>query len=745
MFTSSADNQIAGYNFNYNRSIESQHFSLENKIYESQVFHRNTHNNDYSFFLDQVHPQVSIEDSTSNLNNQNSDEIISINPESRAVVGGEVSQSWIGNSFDGKDSWVQMDISSLDVTPEGKVFTNSVWDEAGREAGIYQEGKVIGLADATHGWGRKGGLAVATSKKYLYLSMEQNSIKNHKQEDYPQAGETWYVVRRYNHRGKPAPFAGGRGYDHSMLIINRQEKVSGLAVYEDKLYISDPSKDLVHIYQENFQEMTRLGSISTPNPGAITVDLEENLWIVNQESGEINQYSSWGKSLDKSIKDVVDPTSISIDNQGRLLVAENGPRQQVLIYEVKSSPELVATLGLKGGIYQENPGMIGDDRLYGLSGVDVDDAGNIYVSLNGFNRSGAVLRQYKPNGELSWELLGLEFLDTADVDPYSQGQDVYTKDSHYVINYDDQGQKWRYQAYTVDPFRYPDDPRLHTQPTSIFMRRIDGKKIMFLTDMYAKNLLIYHFEGEIAVPAGIIAKKHTAWPTNQPEAGMWLWLDENGDGHIQADEYQLLHDKNQDVWGWEIDEKGNVWVATRKQGIWQYPFQGFNGHGVPVYNSESAEHMEMPEPFTSIERIEYVTATDTMYLGGYTKDLPKSSGEWGLVGTEIIAYDHWSSEKPNLAWRIQLPHNLDNNHLEIIKAMDIEGDLVFAVSSRQAEVYVYDRYTGSYLTTITPAESGWIDIPYGIRVDKLESGEYIIFVEENAKAKIIMYYVGVTL
>jgi len=35
--------------------------------------------------------------------------------------------------------------------------------------------------------------------------------------------------------------------------------------------------------------------------------------------------------------DVVEPTALAADNQGRLLVAENGPRQQVLIYNIAAT------------------------------------------------------------------------------------------------------------------------------------------------------------------------------------------------------------------------------------------------------------------------------------------------------------------------------------------------------------------------------------------------------------------------
>jgi hypothetical protein len=36
-------------------------------------------------------------------------------------------------------------------------------------------------------------------------------------------------------------------------------------------------------------------------------------------------------------------------------------------------------------------------------------------------------------------------------------------------------------------------------------------------------------------------------------------------------------------------------------------------------------------------------------------------------------------------------------------------------------------------------ESGWIDIPYGIRAVRRSNGEYLVFVEEDWKGKVIFY------
>ena len=76
--------------------------------------------------------------------------------------------------------------------------------------------------------------------------------------------------------------------------------------------------------------------------------------------------------------------------------------------------------------------------------------------------------------------------------------------------------------------------------------------------------------------------------------------------------------------------------------------------------------------------------------------------------------------------------------------MSIAGDYVFAVTVKKAEVYVYDAKTGRQVKILKPGaevfgETGWVDIPYGVRAFRRKNGEYLVFVEEDAKAKVMMY------
>ncbi|OKH17647.1 hypothetical protein FACHB389_34480 [Nostoc calcicola FACHB-389] len=668
--------------------------------------------------------------------------------------------SWIGNSIGSGNLRIQNNIEAMYVTADGTVYTNSHWDEAGTEAGIYKDGKIVSALGDTHGWGRGGGKAVTASSKYIYLAMTQGSMGNTK-EDYPTEGIAWHCVRRYDLSGKPAPFPEGRGWDKSMLIVSTKSEVAGLGIIGSELYVSDFAANRIRVYDA--ETMKELRSFTVANPGAIAVDKQKNLWIIQNKSGgnpaKILHYSPSGKQLPQQIADIIEPTAIAIDAQGKLLVAENGSRQQILIYDIKDQPIQVGSFGCKNGIYTGVPGEVRDLKLYGLTGVGTDASGNIYINSNGFNKSGTDLRKFSPSGKLLWRSLGLIFVDNADADPKTDGVDLFTKQEQYQMDYSKSaGKQWTYKAYTLNPFKYPQDPRLHTSPDATFVRRIQGKPFLFLTDMYSSFLQIYRFnpatDGKIAIPAGMFVGTNGTdkqslsgnWPPYQPEKGEWIWRDSNGNGKFENNEYDTSKDYPH-LGGWWVDSKGDVWKALRTQdgnGIRHYPLQGIDAKSNPIYSYSSMQKQTTPEIFNDLRRIEYFPQTDTMYLSGFTIDRPAFGDDTGVVGSEIARFDNWSKGNRTPKWRAVIPYDTTGKREVSTAAMSVAGNYVFAVTVKTAEVYVYNATTGVEVKQLKPgpevgSESGWIDIPYGIRAFRRSNGEYLVFVEENWKGKVIMY------
>jgi hypothetical protein len=181
-----------------------------------------------------------------------------------------------------------------------------------------------------------------------------------------------------------------------MLIVSTSDQVTGVANAGSELYVRVSSTNRIRV--SDSEPLAELGSWSSDSPKQIAVDTQSNLWILQGKDASNPpkrlHYSNTGSLSSQKITDVVDPTALVIDPKGRLLVTENGRRQQVLIYDISGTPKLIGTFGTQGGLYSGTGGEVGELKLNGLTGVDTDKAGNIYVNNDGFGNSGTDLRKF---------------------------------------------------------------------------------------------------------------------------------------------------------------------------------------------------------------------------------------------------------------------------------------------------------------------------------------------------------------
>lgn len=696
--------------------------------------------------------------------------------------------TFLGNSFGGGPNWVQNFIEGMFVAPDGTVYCASGWDEGGREFGFYRNGQVVGQATDTHGWGTGGGTAIVATDRYVFIAHSQgNENGGLIGPQYPPKGKTWFGVSRRSLDGKPAPFAGGRGRFGDMLVLHETEddaQIRGLASDGKTVYVSDTPDSVIRTFNVETMKPTnrprferylpRCGPLSWTKNGVWAI---QNAGVGLREPTRVVHLVPVGAVLPLPPGSV--PSGLCATDTGRVYVADSGPAQQIRIFDPLPDPPgavridgdpLYAqktTWGVDGGIYAGPiPGRNGPLRFAGPCGVGLDAQANLYVGCNPPGGA-AVLRAFDSNGHVLWGLAGLEFVDTADAVPGTDADDLYTAKNRYWANWD-KGVfgKTAWRARTVDPFTYPDDPRLsegHHNFCAPLVREFGGKRFLIVRGMFEQALVFYALDKtgktEIARPSTMLAKgpyQEGRWKNvPAPADGRWFWRDINGDGQFDKNEFFDADGvRDNESWAWWVDEQGNVWQGqqTGARPLRCFPLQGFDRMGNPVYQRSTQKSFSLPPPLNQLLRVEYHAATDTMYLTGYTSERPKTGAEWGMVGTEILRFDRWSRGNRTPTWRIALPYQPETGAggpgasvpMTVVKAFCTAGDYIFAVEARTARVHVYNAHTGRATGDMVPGlevgnESGWVDFPDAIRATRRKNGEYLVFVEEDAKGKVIVY------
>jgi len=682
-----------------------------------------------------------------------------------------VTTTWLGNTLSRSNAsdqltYLQSVIEGIYVAPDGRVYAQSYWEEGQKGVGIYKNGDAIGICDGSGCTFSHGG--VTGDGTYVYFAT-YSGVSSH--------------VRRVTLDGKLAsggndipistnePFVDTNGnqvrdWNETYTDVNgdgayEQSTIMGLAVYGTELFVTDGANGKIHVFNKDFSSSTELRNWSVTRPGDMVADTSGNIWMVQKAGGgqaaKIVCYNRVTGDVITEINtttdaNLTDPRGMAINGAGQLLVADNGPNMQVHIFNITGTPTLASTFGTANGIFSGTgaaKGQAGALKFNYPTGVGVDAAGNYYIA--GLESS---LESYTPAGALLWKLDGQTTLcDVCQPDPASES-DLFGFRQHYVFDYTKpSGNEWTYRGNTCDPFLYPDDYRLHGEGaiTSFGTYRIGGQRFLAASSQFGTQFALYRFNsaasGEIAIPCNIFAAQwRTPWPANQPyppgDWASWVWVDTDGDGQIDANEYVLQRDPG---WAgieystWRIDQAGNVWQSYAYAGgtnlnIRKYPFQGLSGSGVPLYTN--CVEYPVPAPFTTnnISNLYYDSVNDVMYLSGFTTDYPNSLGDgFPQVGRVICRYNTWSVS-PSLQWTLVLPYNTAPYNA-YAKAMAFAGDYFFVGYLNTHIVRVYRQSDGQYLGDLKPGDqcesSCYIDSQCGLTAYKRSNGEYVICVEQG--------------
>jgi hypothetical protein len=612
---------------------------------------------------------------------------------------------WVGNTFEGAGPngygrWVQDYVDEIEVTPDGAVITASEWDEAGRCTGIYKDGDVNRdllkqyNGQGGHkawGWGTAS-QAVAVEGNFIFIANTANEL--------------------LRFRWNPNNIHEYAYIDQTQLGGDEKDTAIAMAARNGLLFLIRKSGE-VQVRKTSDLSLVRTFRIEGARDVAVARD--SSLWVI--VGNRIERYGQDGTKLAGTITDVERPSAISIGNdKGHLIVCDDGARQQVLFYDISNpkQPRLVRAFGERGGIRSGVPGEVKPLKFFALRGAGTDAKGNIYVAMGGDGTvKRAILRKFTPDGKLVWELMCLAFVDCYDIREISPGKfELYG--ANEIIGFDPTkppGKSWWLKAITRDHIRYPDDPRNKDPWGGVFIRVLQGRRVLFTTPQMGGGFRIYVFE---PAPSQI------------------------------ARYVREITLPNVEVWARNVDSKGNIWLSDGRT-IYRYRFKGFDSKGNPVYDLNNPDTWQAPEPFTEIMRLKYIPETDTLYIGGYTKEVQPPS--WGLMGGILARYDNWAKGNRTPRYAIVMPKDDDGL---FPKEFDVAGDYIFAVmvkptKGKPAMVHVFRTDTGEKVGVMFPGpevggNSGWIDMVHGIHALKTSTGDYLIVVEEDWRGKNIVYH-----
>jgi chitodextrinase len=643
------------------------------------------------------------------------------------TLPGTYTTSWAGNTFvpTTSNDWlfVQNWANSMFVDSDGTIYANANWDEGAKEMGVYKDGQCVGKINQHE---HADGGAITANATYIWATVHKGKISRFNKTNYAENGTEFTV---------------------SSAILR------GLAATGTDLYVSDYANNQIKVYSTvNQGQLLRSWSITRPGP--LALDASGNVWVLTYDANPwgpgtgacIKAYSSTGALLKTvTLAAGVKAQSMTIDkSNNELLVTDVGTNMQIHIYNnINTTPTFLQSFGNQGGILSGTKGLVAPLKFNVPNLVGVDANHNIIVWCNGNipddyktvdrDGMGTSVESYTRSGVRNWQMLGLHFVDMGSFDPSTNGLDLYTKHEHFTMDYSKpDGQQWTWKGWTVDRETYANsDRRLSNDGghlAGVMMRRINGNLYMYMNGMNGGGFAFYRFTSgsEIAIPSGQLYGK------NQ-------WNDSNGNGQKDTGETTTNTLWQFDMFGNYVDNRGDIWFVyddIRKHTMTM-------SNGVPIYNL-TPTIIATPAPFNTLRRIEYDSDNDIMYLTGYTPAKPYTN-DWKSCGLVMARYNNWSTGNRTAAYTIDLPNmsSVGSNMVSVA----VEKDYIFVVGVQtRGKVWVYNSSNGSLAGTLVPGsnvggvdKTGWCDIVNSIDAFKTSTGEYLVTVEEDFFAKVLIY------
>ncbi|MEM7809745.1 MAG: hypothetical protein AAF561_16670, partial [Planctomycetota bacterium] len=312
--------------------------------------------------------------------------------------------------------------AGMAVDGDGRAYLASHHDEQGLATGIYHDGRRVGWLGWE--WERPVG-PIALSDTHAYLATDRGFQR------------ISLTTRRRS--GEP------------VVLLDTRDRTAlrGVAVTQDDqtLYLANAREQRIEIWDTAGTQPRDILIDSLPDVGALSLAPDgQTLWCVIEppDSRVVGIDLSSGAIKVEIDEDGWLPVDLKATGD-RVVVADNGPDQQVKIFEIATdTPTRIGTIGRRGGIAADPAGVPHPDAFVSLSGVDVDDAGNLYVSMFGpplvrveheHPTSVTGIRSFTPEGTLRWQMLCHIDLETVAVDP-DEPSVLFTPDERFSADWD---------------------------------------------------------------------------------------------------------------------------------------------------------------------------------------------------------------------------------------------------------------------------------------------------------------------
>jgi hypothetical protein len=653
-------------------------------------------------------------------------------PATRAEVPvdppGTYSTSWLGNTYMDADGHktVTEELADICLSPDGKLFTAGYAEAWGGGAEYKAEtgGFIARYERFESGFGDPV-KCVAADSEFVYW------------------GTPGKGILRSKHGG------GGAGAYTTFLA---GKIIAGLFAKDGKLYVSNFSDGKVHVL--DLATMTEIRSWPCPNPTRLTVDQAGNVWVIHWDSTSAQKPHEgsvwWGDKImsfsptgnaGPEITDFEKPLAVAVNHNGRLLVGGLNRHSQLWIYNVDQKPAKVGAFGADGGIFSGTAGAFtGSAKLHWIKAITVDAEDNIYTGCTYGTFWGNCIEKWKPSGDLQWRLFAGTSLDSAGLDP-DNDTEVYSKYHHYSLDYSKTapGTEWSLKGFTVDRFKYPNDPRID-QNSDVGSRalgagawRIGGKLFVGRSSQEGYRFELFRqekdTEGEVLVPS----------------FRMGAGGDTNNHFYNSTTKTWSQKPKKDGIYNqyWNIAKNGDLFTVGDPQTIILYRFGGLDSNGNPIWDSSNATISVVSE-LKPIRRLVYDSDADIMYMAGDVKDQ-----NWGSF-LRVKRFADWSKGNRASSYTAELPYQ-DKEYAGSSNygggqpvAFSVAGDYLFVLYGI-GHVRILDKNDGRLVGTLRQNMNGWtgsdgqVDAAYGMTVTLRKNGEYVVLFENAAWADIQMY------